>query len=135
MGNTIIDYVLGFAFDKTLENVALIQKLRPDWQKGKFNGVGGKVEEEEDVWQSMAREFVEESGIKTEASDWILVDIIELPEANIWVFCTIVDVTKAKSITDEQVVVYKVRDLPQNRLENIEELIDRSIKIIKKITK
>jgi len=37
-------YVCGFLFDMAFKHVALINKVRPDWQKGKLNGIGGKVE-------------------------------------------------------------------------------------------
>lgn len=34
-------YVAGLAFSTDLQHVALIKKNRPDWQAGKFNGIGG----------------------------------------------------------------------------------------------
>lgn len=43
-------------------NVLMIEKLKPEWQKGKLNGVGGKVEPNELVLEAMAREFAEEAG-------------------------------------------------------------------------
>ena len=54
----VTEYVVGFAFDKKRENVALIQKNRPPWQKGKLNGIGGHIEAEAAVrWlrETMAR--------------------------------------------------------------------------------
>lgn len=42
-------YVCGFLFDRSFENVLLIRKNRPEKQKGRLNGVGGKVEEGGDV--------------------------------------------------------------------------------------
>ena len=33
-------YVLGFCFNSVLEEVVLIRKLKPEFQKFKFNGVG-----------------------------------------------------------------------------------------------
>lgn len=56
------DYVVGFLFDG-LGNVLLLQKNRPDWQKGKLNGIGGHVEEGESYDAAMAREFAEEAGL------------------------------------------------------------------------
>lgn len=55
-------YVLGFAFDYDMENVALIRKNRPKWQAGKLNGIGGKVELGESPGDAMIREFQEETG-------------------------------------------------------------------------
>lgn len=61
-------YVLGFLFCPELNYVALIEKRRPDWQAGKLNGIGGKVEPEEDCRAAMVREFREETGATV--TDW-----------------------------------------------------------------
>jgi 8-oxo-dGTP diphosphatase len=47
MGDGPTQYVLGFLFDPSQKDVVLIKKLKPEWQKGKLNGVGGKIEEGE----------------------------------------------------------------------------------------
>lgn len=57
-------YVLGFLFNEELDEVVLIRKNRPEWQAGKFNGVGGKVNPGEDIIAAMDREFWEETGVK-----------------------------------------------------------------------
>lgn len=63
-------YVLGFAFSKDKTHVALIEKQRPDWQKGFYNGIGGKIEADEFDHDAMVREFKEETGVDTEAIEW-----------------------------------------------------------------
>jgi len=64
-------YVLGFAFDSATEFVVLIEKLRPEWQAGFLNGVGGKIEESDKSYgDAMVREFEEETGVTTEVKDW-----------------------------------------------------------------
>lgn len=64
-------YVLGFAFDYKREHVVLIHKEKPEWQSGKLNGVGGKVEKEDScIHDSMVREFFEETGVITRNDDW-----------------------------------------------------------------
>jgi 8-oxo-dGTP diphosphatase len=50
-------------------DVVLIKKNRPNWQKGKLNGVGGLVRENENVKQAMIREFKEETAIEHELWD------------------------------------------------------------------
>jgi 8-oxo-dGTP diphosphatase len=60
-------YALGFIFDQARDHVLLIQKARPAWQRGKLNGIGGKVEPGETFQQAMIRECWEETGISTEA--------------------------------------------------------------------
>jgi 8-oxo-dGTP diphosphatase len=54
------EYVAGFAFSTGCNYVALVRKLRPDWQRGLLNGVGGKVEPGESPRDAMNREFAEE---------------------------------------------------------------------------
>lgn len=62
--------VLGFMFNGARDSVVLIRKERPEWQRGKFNGVGGKVEEGESYEDAMIREFHEETGVLTTLDDW-----------------------------------------------------------------
>jgi 8-oxo-dGTP diphosphatase len=64
------EYVVGFLFDSRGERVVLIRKNRPDWQKGKVNGVGGKIEPNETPMAAMIREFREETGVETTSLDW-----------------------------------------------------------------
>ncbi len=54
--------VLGFAFNPFANKVLLIHKNRPDWQRGKLNGVGGHIEGSETSRDAMVREFREETG-------------------------------------------------------------------------
>jgi 8-oxo-dGTP pyrophosphatase MutT (NUDIX family) len=81
-GRTTKRYVLGFVFDARLEHggreqapptsVLLIRKARPEWQAGRFNGIGGKLEVAETPEEAMAREAREESGgkIATAPEEW-----------------------------------------------------------------
>ncbi len=63
------EYVLGFVFEKESHAsdtpcVLLILKQRPAIQKGKYNGIGGKIEKSDRLpMLAMRREFVEETGI------------------------------------------------------------------------
>lgn len=61
-------YCLGFLFDDRGFQVALILKQKPAWQAGKYNGIGGKVEDTESPFDAMVREFREEAGVLVE--DW-----------------------------------------------------------------
>lgn len=64
-------YVLGFLFDNERQLVALIEKQKPEWQKGYLNGIGGKVESFDiDSTDAMVREFREEAGVETFANGW-----------------------------------------------------------------
>jgi 8-oxo-dGTP diphosphatase len=59
----MIKYVAGFIFSPERDRVLLIRKNRPDFQAGKLNGIGGKVEQDETYLQAMMRETYEESGL------------------------------------------------------------------------
>lgn len=60
----MINYVLGFLFDREGELVWLIKKSRgPANLIGKYNGIGGKVESGETPEEAMHREGKEEAGV------------------------------------------------------------------------
>lgn len=57
-------YVVGFAFFRFTYSVSLIEKQKPDWQRGKLNGIGGKIEStDRSPVDAMRREFAEETGV------------------------------------------------------------------------
>ena len=61
-----MDYVAGFCFSECGGRVALIRKLKPEWQRGLLNGIGGKMEPGESLHSAMVREFEEETGAHVE---------------------------------------------------------------------
>jgi 8-oxo-dGTP diphosphatase len=63
-------YVVGLCFSSDRRSVVLILKTRPQWQAGRLNGVGGKVELTEHPQTAMAREFLEEAGVETDSKEW-----------------------------------------------------------------
>ncbi len=70
MAKTIIGmktkYVAGFLFSMDGAHVALVEKQKPEWQKDKWNGIGGKIEQNESALSAMQREFKEEAGLDIE---------------------------------------------------------------------
>lgn len=56
------DYVVGFAFESGLQTLLLIEKKRPDWQRGRLNGCGGVVPAGESPSETMRRKGREETG-------------------------------------------------------------------------
>ena len=52
--------VVGFVFRVDTREVLLVQKLKPEWQKGLWNGIGGKIEPGELPREAIIREFDEE---------------------------------------------------------------------------
>jgi hypothetical protein len=62
-------YVLGFAMNEN--DVLLIRKDKPLWQRGLLNGVGGKLQHyDASVRYAMEREFREETGQMVPALRW-----------------------------------------------------------------
>lgn len=51
--------VVGFLFSGF--RVLLVQKIKPEWQAGLWNGVGGLIEPNETPLDAMRREFLEET--------------------------------------------------------------------------
>lgn len=70
MSREFTKMVCGFGFYH--DEVLLIKKdSGPPSIKGRWNGLGGKVEDAESSYAAMSREFEEESGIATLASQWV----------------------------------------------------------------
>lgn len=126
-------YVLAFAFDD-LGRVALIKKARPEWQQGKWNGVGGKIEDF-DAYPSeaMSREFEEETGVRISDREWKYAGRMDgylgpqglcFKEWEVLIF-TIKSklVRDVKQMTDEHVHLYPCWAVPINSLDNVRALV------------
>jgi 8-oxo-dGTP diphosphatase len=112
-------YAMGYLFDG-LGNVALIEKNRPDWQKGRLNAPGGKIEKGETPLEAMVREFREEAG--AEVLSWR--QFAELTGDGYRLYCfTSRHKAEIKTMTDEAVGWYPLDDLPANILPNARFLI------------
>lgn len=97
-------YVLGFCFDQNFERVLLIQKLKPDWQRGFLNGLGGAIEPGESAPCAMRREFREECGL--DVRDWFRFAEMRGPEWIVHCFVAAMprgDIGHYRSLTDETV--------------------------------
>jgi len=104
-------YVCGFLFDKYRNSVVVIQKNRPEWQKGLFNGVGGKIEYGETPLQAMYREFKEEAGLKID--DWIEFCVYENlnGETIHFFYSVVIDEVHVYSVTDEIISLMSIEML------------------------
>jgi 8-oxo-dGTP pyrophosphatase MutT (NUDIX family) len=66
-----MNYVAGFLFSEDKQSVALIEKNHgPAVLIGKWNAIGGKIEDSEESIAAMRREFVEETGVGKDL-DWL----------------------------------------------------------------
>ena len=126
-GRNVQDYCLGFMFDITGRAVVLIRKRRPVWQRGKWNGVGGHVEDGESAIQAMTREFLEETGMATPIDVWTHVAVLRGQgpdgEFRLHIFSSFCGVCNVKTTTDEEVSRFLVSQLPPDAISNLTWLI------------
>lgn len=118
-------YVLGFLFNDK-EQVWLIQKTKPEWQTGKLNGIGGKVEDNEDYSDAMVREFKEEAGLNI--TDWKRFCVITDDEEYQIICYVAFSNGIPQTTTDEVVGLYPANNLPNNVLFNAYWLIPMALK-------
>jgi 8-oxo-dGTP diphosphatase len=119
-------YVVGLAFSPDFKRVALIRKTRPEWQRGRLNGIGGKVERDETPVAAMRREFREEAGVDTQERDWTHKLTLSSPSEG-WAvdfFATALGDPVLLHTTNqtgeiEEVIVCFVDDLPEAVLPNL----------------
>lgn len=111
----IDSYVVGLAFSKGMKYLLLIEKNRPETQKGKLNGVGGHISESECPIDAMIREFYEETGIKTSRAQWKPLLKISGPgkkrnqlTGEIFFFHAELDIEDCRSKTDEKLIIIPV---------------------------
>lgn len=104
------EYVSGFLFDENRGFVCLIRKTKPEWQAGKLNGVGGKIEPGETPLDAMRREFKEETGV--EVADWNHYATLSGSGFRVYFYRAFSDhLFDADSTTDEDVEVWFVAHL------------------------
>src|ERR1700733_11050740 len=101
------EYATGFLFNTNRTKVVLLEKIKPMWQRGRLNGVGGKVEPGESALVAMRREFLEEADL--EVLDWRQFITLSGPGFAVnffYAFETDARLTVIRSVTEEQVGVY-----------------------------
>jgi 8-oxo-dGTP diphosphatase len=119
------EYVAGFVFCN--HDVALVLKNKPNWQKGLWNGIGGKIEPGEFAKEAMIREFFEETGNKFEC--WremvILTDMRGWKVHFFGLFIeSMADINlPAKNDRDEILRWHGIDDFPDNCIHNLHWLI------------
>lgn len=119
------EYVAGFMFNETGDKVALVRKARPKWQEGRLNAIGGHIEEGETPRQAMVREFEEETGRKTDRTNWIPLCVLSGRDFTVHFFYTMGwPLDDLKTLTDEEIVVVNTKDVtPYNAIPNLQWLI------------
>jgi 8-oxo-dGTP diphosphatase len=107
-----MEYVAGFAVYEG--RVALVRKLKPAWQAGKLNAIGGKIEAGESPIQAMVREFAEETGVISCNGDWQNFVVLHGPWGVVHFFVSYtIDVSMCRTMEAETIeVVATVDDGP-----------------------
>lgn len=95
----------------------LIKKTKPEWQRGKLNGVGGKIEAGETPHQAMLREWKEETG---DGFDHVWEKFLRLSLPNshepteVHFFRAFSSATTAHTTTDEVIIIRAVSEVFQH---------------------
>jgi len=123
----IITYTVGFAFDPRLKQVILIEKNTPKWQAGHWNGIGGKIRDDESPISSMKREFYEETSFYTEENFWQQIGLLDGYEWVVHVFVARIALhcfySLPRDYREGTIAAHPVDALPSNILENLAWLV------------
>ena len=117
--------VVGIITDN--EERLLLKKNNPDWQKGLYNGIGGKVELNTTPLETIIKKCQEELGVNI--SNWIELDS-EISSSGIEIvyFLTTLnegEIKKLQSQTDERAELFSINNLPTNILQDLKIQIER----------
>lgn len=120
-----MNYVVGIVTDGS--KILLLRKNNPDWQKGLYNGVGGKVDLDETPLEAIIRECQKEVGLKI--SNWNQIETIPLQSGvDLTYFFAVIEeeeLKKAQGLEDERVEFFDIDNLPKNILKDLKEQIDK----------
>jgi 8-oxo-dGTP diphosphatase len=120
----VTSYVAGFAFSPGGEKVVLVRKLRPQWQRGRLNAIGGKIEPGELPEQAMAREFAEETGVEIDLDRWQLCVHLMGNDYEVYFFRADIDnPTACRSAEDEEIVIVDTFPISTTTIPNLHWLI------------
>ena len=117
--------VVGIVTDN--EEILLLKKNNPDWQKGLYNGIGGKVELNTTPLETIIKKCQEELGVNI--LNWIELDS-EISSSGIEIvyFLTTLnegEIKKLQSQTDERAELFSINNLPTNILQDLKIQIER----------
>ena len=117
--------VVGIITDN--KEILLLRKNNPDWQRGLYNGIGGKVELNTTPLETIIKKCQEELGVNI--SNWIELDS-EISSSGIEIvyFLTTLnegEIKKLQSQTDERSELFSINNLPTNILQDLKIQIER----------
>ena len=116
-------YVVGILTDPDRKRILLIDKKFPSWQKGKLNGVGGKVESfDRTPKDAMIRECFEETGLTVLSWRLFMKLIRKSRNGHVYFFFGIsdqLDMAFPYNDVSEIVKVYDISNLPTRIMKNL----------------
>ncbi len=118
-------YVVGLAFNADKSELILIHKIHgPKCVLDKWNGVGGKIEPNEQAIDAMIREFQEETGVRSLHGDWEQFCVIQSSVHQVVFFWAANDkFMNAETTTDENVHKFFLGHPPTSKVKNLPEKI------------
>jgi len=124
-------YVVGFLFGTVVEHikdVLLVKKLKPEWQAGYWNGIGGKMEKGESPVEALVREFREETGISTRPLEWAHMVTLVCPGGTVFFFrayapTDIFEGFPRNNDNGEEIDWQEIEGLPENTITNLRWLV------------
>jgi 8-oxo-dGTP pyrophosphatase MutT (NUDIX family) len=119
-------YVLGFLFDDEHKQV-LLQKASCPWMNGRWNGIGGHIENDETPQEAMRREANEEAGID-KYYKWKHQATMICPGGVVFIFSHSQSGTpRYDKRNDQDLQVFSISSLPVYRMSNIDWMINLCI--------
>ena len=113
------NFVAGFMFWPAvlMNKVVLVRKLRPDWQAGRLNAVGGHIEGRETPAEAMSREYHEETGVLYPPEKWRQFADLLCPNGDrVYFFAAASEAAyAARTTTDEEILLIDVASVEDER--------------------
>ena len=122
-------YVLGLVLDKYKTEILLIKKEKPLWMKEHWNGIGGKIEENETSLQAMHRECSEETGFDYDFEHTIT---FICPGGTVFVFMTTTTHIDYIQKEEELLKIWDMNKLPKLLMDNLNWIIPLSMSTVQK---
>lgn len=125
-------YTIGAVFTKDFSHVLLIEKQKPDWQKGFLNFPGGSFEALEDCYKCVSREFREETALNIPEHHWRYIGVIKSELGYEVDFLAVVHdpiYGEPECVTNEIIDWEECDNLPENCISNIYWLVPFAINV------
>jgi 8-oxo-dGTP diphosphatase len=115
-------FVLALLYSVDRRHVVLMRRMRPAWQAGRVNALGGRLQPGESAAAVARREVREECGV--DVAEWREVLVWDDAEYVMHVMRGVSEqALEARTIEDQEVFLADVRALPHNVIDNLRWLV------------